>query len=435
MKTSVANYLTNTIRWLMGSKRLGYNQVVSSYRETIRAMLSRDEILQYTAQTVQKQLKANRVLVWVYQAETGNMLLSHAVGQITETSLAELFPLDIRPETLDQTYYTTDLPEGTSRQGLMMLKLQVIIPIQLRHTLMGMVGIGYDAYRGPYSPETTYWLNLLATEAALSLRNVQLEESLEKLRPVYKWTIDARESERRRLASELHDDVMAQMTTLTMTINMARSQLAQLNGNIDPKVLNWLETVSEGMPQLNRRLREIMNGLYPSVLTNLGLIAALRTHIDSLARQPLPPNNPAETIITMTWEGFGERIEDPNLERDLYYVTRQAIDNAVKHAQANQILVNIRWGTLRTQPMISITIRDTGRGMKATPDELVGRNGRLGLVSMNERVIAWNGTLVMESEPNQGTTILARVPVEQAPDSSEGLQQAVRRLKRENVKT
>jgi signal transduction histidine kinase len=432
MKEHLTQFLTVAGR-LFGFKQFEYHRAVSAYRKTIREMVSRDEILRYVAQTVHQHLKADIVLVWVYQAETGNLLLSHAIGEITDNNLAELFPLDIWPETLNRTQHVDELPEGTSRQGLMLLGLQTIIPIQLRETLIAIVGIGYHNYRGPYSEETVYWLDLMATESAISLRNVQLEETLEKLRPVYKWTIDARESERRRLAAELHDDVMAQITTLTMTVNMVRSQLKNMNGSIDPKIISWLEIVEEGMPQVNRRLREIMNGLYPSVLTNLGLIAALRTHIDSLASQPLPADGPPETIITLTWEGFGKRVERNDLERDLYYVTRQAIDNAVKHAQAKQILVHLRWGKLRNQNMLTITVQDAGRGMKAKPDELAGRNGRLGLVSMNERVAAWGGSLVMESEPGQGTTILARIPLDQPPDTSDGLQQALRRLTSVNV--
>jgi len=425
----LSNLLETMGERLVGWKSQGYRKAVSNYRRAIRNMINRDQILQHAAETVHYQLKADLVLVWLYQPETGNLLLAYAIGKVVDNTLAELFPLDIRPELLENTQYVNDLPEGTSRQGLITLGIQVIIPISLRGQLIGVVGIGYQAYRGPYSDETVYWLDVMASESALSLRNANLEERLEKLRPVYKSTIDARDEERKRLASELHDDVMAQITTLTMTINMARNQLTMLNGDIDPSIMQWLETVGQGMPQVNQRLREIMNGLYPSVLTNLGLIAALRTHVDTLSRQPLPSDGPSETTITLTWEGFGERIDDQNLERDLYYVTRQAIDNAVKHAQAEQILIHLRWVTLRDETTtISITIRDTGRGMKADPEELVGRNGRLGLVSMSERIAAWDGNLVMETQLGKGTTIRARIPITQLPDSSDGLQQAVRKM-------
>jgi len=430
MINQLTQLFESTLGRFFGLKRLSYRRAVSVYRQAIRDMDGQDEILRHAAKTVHFYLKADTVLVWLYQAETGNLYLSHSIGEVTDSRLAEMFPLDIRPETLENTQYVEKLPAGTSRQGLMALGLQVIIPIQIRNTLVGLVGVGYQEFKGHYSEETLYWLDLMASESALSLRNANLEEMLEKLRPVYKSTIDARDEERRRLAAELHDDVMAQLTMLTMTMNRARSQLGQLNGAIDPKIMGWLETVEQGMPHVNQRLREIMNGLYPSVLTNLGLIAALRTHIDALSRQPLPPDGPAMTTITLTWEGFGERLADPKLERDLYYVTRQAIDNAVKHAQAEQILVLLRWGKFKHEDSINVTIRDTGRGMSDKPEALAGRNGRLGLVSMTERIAAWGGTLVMESQAGHGTTIRARLTLNQAADNADGLQQAERHLVR-----
>lgn len=426
------NWIESLIDKLTGMKRLGYRRTVSTYRRAIREMDNCDQILHHAAETLYQQLKADQVLIWLYQPQMGYLSLSHAIGQVSDHRLAELFPLDIRAETLTEMQYVANLPEGTSRQGLALLGLQVIIPISLRGSLISLGGVGYRSYRGPYSQETVYWLNLLASESALSLRNANLEEEINQLHPVYKSTIDARDDERRRLASELHDDVMAQLTTLTMTINMARSQLNRLNGSIDPKVISWLEMVEQGMPQVNQRLREIMNGLYPSVLTNLGLIAALRTHMDGLSRQPLPSNGPASTTITLTSEGFTNRIDNPDLERDLYYVARQAIDNAVNHAEADQILVHLRWGKLQTNNSISLTVRDTGRGMKDDPAALAGRNGRLGLISMRERITAWGGQLIMESELGKGTTILARIPVEQEADNTNGLQQAIRKLMQAN---
>jgi len=414
----------------IGVRRNTYRKIFEAYHQEIRNLANQDEILQHLAQVLQQHLKIEVVLVWHHQPESGTLLLSHALGDIADIVLAEMFPLDLRPETLTCTQTVSSLPEGTSRQGLLALDIQTIVPIQLRGTLLAVAGLGQRAGEGQYSVKTINWLDSMGGETALALQTARLEESLEKLRPIYRWTIDAREEERRRLASELHDDVMTQITTLTMTVHSVRAQLNHLNGNIDPKILGWLETVEQGMPQVNQRLREIMQGLYPSVLTNLGLIAALRNYMDSLAKQPLPPAAPPTITITLTVEGFGERMADPRLERDIYYVTRQAIDNAIHHANPPQILVHLRWGKRGEDQIISLTVRDTGQGMKAKPETLVGHNGHLGLVSMTERVAAWGGQLAMDSEPGNGTTIHARIPIEQPGDPTADLLQAVRQLKR-----
>jgi two-component system sensor histidine kinase DegS len=180
-------------------------------------------------------------------------------------------------------------------------------------------------------------------------------------------------------------------------------------GHNPTQVQDWLKGLEKESQELNRRLREITQGLHPSVLADLGLVSALRSYMDSLARQPLPTSAPS--CVTLTTEGFdGDRITDPKLERDLYYVTRQALDNAIAHAQAEQVFIHLGW---RDQ-MISITVQDTGQGMSDAPEALMGLQGHLGLLSMNERVQAWQGQLTFNTERHKGTSVHIRVPIDQA---------------------
>jgi signal transduction histidine kinase len=139
--------------------------------------------------------------------------------------------------------------------------------------------------------------------------------------------------------------------------------------------------------------------------------------MDSLARQPLPLSAPSS--VTLTTEGFNsDRITDPKLERDLYYVTRQALDNAIAHAEAEQVFIHLGW----REQTISVTVQDTGQGMRDAPEALMGLQGHLGLLSMNERVQAWKGQLAFSTEANKGTTVHIRVPVEQTSHAPTHLQ-------------
>ena len=141
---------------------------------------------------------------------------------------------------------------------------------------------------------------------------------------------------------------------------------------------------------------------------DLGLISALQAYMDSLVKRSLPPTAPR--LITLTAQGFnGDRLTERNLERDLYYIVRQALDNAIRHARATQVFIHLRW----REESVSVTVQDNGRGMKEQPEKLMGQNGRLGLLSMNERVLTWQGRLTFHSGPGQGTTIQVRVPIDQ----------------------
>ncbi|RME97522.1 MAG: hypothetical protein D6768_19440, partial [Chloroflexi bacterium] len=206
-----------------------------------------------------------------------------------------------------------------------------------------------------------------------------------------------------------------------MALGLRRSR-DHLTGN-PAEVQGWLENLETETQNINRRLREITQGLHPSVLTDLGLISAVEAYLDSLARRP-HSGDTAQTI-TLTAQGFDrQRLPAPKLERDLYYITRQALDNALKHAHAAQIFVHLRWD----EQAVSVTVRDTGRGINAAPEQLMGQNGHLGLLSMYERTLAWQGKLVFHSAPEQGTTVRARLPVGQPSRAPAHLQALTRYL-------
>ncbi len=215
------------------------------------------------------------------------------------------------------------------------------------------------------------------------------------------------------MAIELHDDILSHLTSMAIMLHNSRRHLGT-----DPTQTRYcLEILAEEIQYLNYRLREITQGLHPSVLTDLGLIPALQAYIDSLARQPLPDSTPK--TIALTAQGFnGNRIPKQKQENDLYYLTRQALDNALVHAHTEQVFIHLRWG----QEAISITVRDKGRGMKDAPEALMGQNGHLGLLSMNERALAWRGRLAIHTAPDQGTTVQARIPINQPTDAPSHLQ-------------
>jgi signal transduction histidine kinase len=242
----------------------------------------------------------------------------------------------------------------------------------------------------------------LAVKSAYLLAD--LAEALSKLQLAYRRTIDAEDEERRRLAMELHDDILSRLTTMTLALRHGQKQLS-----VNPEqVQGCLEMVEYETQSINRRLREITQGLHPSVLVDLGLISALQAYMDSLVKKSLPASAPG--LITLTAQGFnGDRLAEPNLERDLYFITRQALDNAIEHAHADQVFIHLRW----REDAVSVTVQDNGRVMKEPPEQLMGQNGRLGLLSMNERVLTWQGRLTFHTTPGNGTTVQVRVPIDQ----------------------
>jgi signal transduction histidine kinase len=384
---------------------LAYRRVVDEYGHIVRRMPDLAGFLQHLGETLQSTLNPASVSVWLYRADDHSLILSRFESETTTTELIVL-PVDLDPKSLQGIYQTVALPDSEVRQTLLDLGIQTVASMNVGGELLGLIGLG--AHQFEQSQEVVRLLDLLAGQGALAIKNAylitDLEKTLSKLRLAYQRTIDAQEEERRNLAAELHDDILGRLTTMALTLRNSRNHLTA-----NPQQVKlWLEALEKETQEVNRRLREITQGIHPSVLTDLGLVSALRAYMDQLAKQPLPDSAPQAVVLTA--EGFnGQRISNPKLERDLYCITRQALDNALAHACARQVMIHLQWRA----ETIKVTIQDTGKGMKAAPEVLMGQSGHLGLLTMNERVRAWGGLLTFETQPDSGTTVRARLPIDQ----------------------
>ncbi len=387
-------------------------QLLSTYSHLGPEAPPLNDLLPYVSRALCADLGASGVTMWLYRPEEGLLTLAHREGTATGETLTEL-PVDLSPKHLRGTQPVTALPESALRQGWLAMQVKVVTALRLREELVGMIGLSSDAPGQNYRPE----LDLLAGQLALVVKNgrlvADLEATLAQLQLAYRRSLDFQEEERRKLAVELHDDILSRLTTMGMTLRNSQRQITTDTA----KVQLWLEMLEQETRYLNTRLREITQGLHPAILADLGLIAALQAYMDSLTKHALPPSAPR--TVDLTAQGFDNaRLPDPKLERDLYYLTRQALDNALKHAQAEQILIHLRW----RDEAVTVTVQDNGVGLTSAPEHLMGQQGHLGLLSMHERVLAWRGRLSFQSSPGQGTTVYARLPLGQPSPNPSHLQ-------------
>jgi signal transduction histidine kinase len=397
-------------------ERLAYRQLVEVYGQVAHQTPNLDITLSSLSRTLCDDLKVPSATVWLYQPEDNLLTLVQFEGNSSPDVLYEL-PVDVELKCLWGRQLVATLPESALRQGLLTMQVSVVAALSLREELVGLIGLGgFHPHQTPPS-ELLQVLEVLAGQLALVVKNgrliTDLEETLNKLQLAYRRTIDTQEEERRKLAVELHDDILSRLTTMGMTLRNSQRQLTSDTA----KVQLWLEMLEQETRYLNIRLREITQGLHPAILADLGLIAALQAYMDSLTKHALPALAPC--TIDLTAQGFDcARIPDPKLERDIYYLTRQALDNALKHAQAEQILIHLRW----RDDAVTVTVQDNGVGLKAGPEQLMGQQGHLGLLSMHERVLAWRGRLSLQSTPGRGASVYARLPISQPSPNPSHLQ-------------
>jgi signal transduction histidine kinase len=208
--------------------------------------------------------------------------------------------------------------------------------------------------------------------------------------------VAAQEEERRRVSRELHDELGQRLGLLELQIAQMERELGGNSG-----VSSALELLRGSVGAIADDLHRICCRLHPAVLENLGLAAAVRCFCEEFT----------------TWSNVRTRFMHcgvpsklaPPIGLCLYRVVQEGLRNVAQHARATRAVVIMRIDEPGIEPAgIHVTIKDNGCGFPL--GGTVG-NGRLGLVSLNERVKLAGGTFAIDSAPNRGTRIRAWVPL------------------------
>lgn len=222
------------------------------------------------------------------------------------------------------------------------------------------------------------------------LQNVRELEALERDRQdLIEHLLHAQENERAAIAGDIHDDSVQAMTAVAMRLELLGRDLD------DPRLVQRHTELQLTVRAAIGRLRRLLFQLHPPALETEGLAAAVASYIDHTAGDGRPHTDVVDTLA----------YEPPvPLRILLYRVVQEALVNVAKHADAQQVRVELSGGG----GGFTVAVRDDGRGFE--PDEATSRPGHLGLVAMRQRVELAGGRWRVESTPGAGTTIHAWVP-------------------------
>jgi signal transduction histidine kinase len=220
-----------------------------------------------------------------------------------------------------------------------------------------------------------------------------LESSEERLRALSRRLLEVQEAERGRLARDLHDDVGQALTALKIQLE----SLARASGPLAERVGECVETTRHTL----ERVRQLSLSLRPLQLDDLGLVAALRSHLDRQASiGGLTPHFDAADAP----HGVAADIETA-----CFRVAQEAINNVLRHARAQNLWVRVFTAGGR----LALSVRDDGAGFDPESARRRGAAGAsLGLVGMEERIALAGGTIELRSAPGQGTVLLATFALE-----------------------
>jgi PAS domain S-box-containing protein len=238
-------------------------------------------------------------------------------------------------------------------------------------------------------------------EIKVQERTVELSGANHSLRELSSRLMQVQEEERSRLARDLHDEIGQLLTALKIDLQEVQ------HGEVGQSHAGALTDSLELVDHLLTQVRTLALDLRPSVLDDLGLVAALRWYANRQAKRN-------GWTLSLSVEGMTRRVPVP-IEVACFRIAQEALTNVAKYARAKTIDLTLH----RQDEDVTLVIQDDGVGFDVMSARQRAQEGQsIGLLGMEERVRLAGGILEISSTPGRGTTILLRFPLSE-PDSAE----------------
>jgi signal transduction histidine kinase len=337
-------------------------QVLSDFAQRIGGTYAAEDVLPRMAQIVAAGTGAENVVVWLRIGD-----------EFWPEASSDGSPLPRRLPVAGQAL--PDLP-GTGLN----------VPIVHQGELLGAIAIHMPKDE-PLRPAGRQLVADVASQAGLVLANAGL---IEDLRASRQRLVTAQDEARRRLERNIHDGAQQDLVALGINLKLAGITVAEDPAQAE-QVFSELQAAAAGALE---NLRDLARGIYPPLLADLGLAAALGAHA---SKSPMP--------VTVQADGVGRFGQDT--EAAVYFCCLEALQNIAKYAHATQarVCMQAQNGTL------CFTVSDDGAGYDARSTPMGS-----GLRNMADRLAALGGRLQIRSAPGHGTTITGRLPIPGASD-------------------
>jgi signal transduction histidine kinase len=352
-------------------------------------------VLELTVKRGRALVDASSLLVLL--DEEGTLRVAAAAGHVGAGVVGLELPLHA---TLAGSVLDTGAPErvddlsGRSSHGLDAVvghaHAAVVVPLGFRGKGRGVLVALDRTQDGPaFDADDEHLLTSFGASAAIAIATAQSVEA-ERLR----HSIRASEQERRRWARELHDETLQDLGAMKMALESART-----GGR--PELLDQsVERAIERLDLTIRGLQSLITELRPAALDELGVRPALEALVERTRA-----TSGIDVELQMELAHVDELLE-PELATTVYRLVQEALTNAVKHANADRVSVEI----LEAGPDLTVTVRDDGSGFGPEDRE----DGGFGLIGMDERVSLVGGRLEIDSLSGEGTTVRAWLPARHA---------------------
>jgi signal transduction histidine kinase len=233
-------------------------------------------------------------------------------------------------------------------------------------------------------------LSNLAAQAGIGLKNLRLTEELrQKLAEIEesrKRIVEAQDQERRRMERDIHDGAQQQLVALAVQLGLLEGQIEK-----NPGAARLLAgQVKAGVQETVESIRDLARGIFPPLLADQGLVAAIQAHISKMQ-------------IEARVEAYGmDGVRfAPDVEANIYFCIREALQNASKHAPGAPVIIRLN----AENDHLSFVVADRGPGF-----DPASVHASSGLQNMRDRVEAIGGAFEISAAAGRGTEVRGSIP-------------------------
>jgi len=331
-------------------------EVLSEFSQRVGGSYASEDVLPRMASILAGAVGATRAVVWL-----------RIGAQLRPSGIAPADALVPDPIVLR----TDELPD---------LAAHAVVEVRDQGELLGALAVDMPA-NDPMDPSKERLILDLASQAGLVLRNVRL---IEELRASRQRLVAAQDEERRRLERNIHDGAQQQLVALTVKLRL----LEQIAERDPRRAREMAEQIQTDAASALDDLRDLARGIYPPLLADKGLTAALEAQA---RKSPVPVSVDADDLGRFPQE----------VEAAVYFSCLEALQNVTKYAEASGVTISF----VRRDGLLSFRVTDDGVGFDPT-----STTHGSGLQGIADRLDALGGTFEVVSSTGAGTTVRGTVP-------------------------
>jgi len=409
--SAIANQSAVAIRYVQMLESLHHRAmemaVINEIAQSLTSTLDLSQVASEILEQVEHMIDVEAGILLLRENKTSGLTCHMAFG--AKTSNFTPFELTLAGSLAEQVFETKepviirnathhDYAKTVQQRFGLIVRNILCMPLKLREVTIGVLEL-YNKRAASFSAADAKLLTTVLPFATVALENARLHEHVLKERD---RVIDAGEEARRELARDLHDGPIQLVSDIAIRLSFCQEAIKHNTIDLLPNEINYMQEVSD---RAIHQMRTTLFELRPLVLETDGLAAAIEIFLDrrqtevktaklSLKIRTTPPEN--------RFPRLAERVE-----KAIFAIVQESVNNALKHAQAKNIIVQLT----EAPEALYVVIADDGKGFVVS-EVLENYSGRasLGMVNIKERTELIGSELTIKSAPEMGTQIFVYVP-------------------------